>query len=330
MRNPILRLAIFATLAVAIVFSAISAVPRKVFAGTLSTAVIGMFPKDVGEFAYADLKASRKYSWFPQLRDQLLPARFVQFEQFLTTAGIDPNSQVEELAWGGITAGKGEEVVGVALGQFDPSSSEAKFKTQKLPVFDVQGYHLYAFGSGVAANDILFLFLDSNTAAFGHRAALEALINVRMGGQESLLTNSKMFPLIQEANGNGIIWAVLDQNYTHLAMQQLLPQASQFPQASAIIGRMHAMTIYVSADDGVDAHFQAVCDSVSDANTLAAAMQAGVMYRRYQVAQTNPDEAKTLDHVTVTPTGDRLKINAPVSQDELMSLIKTKAFASPI
>jgi len=69
---------------------------------------------------------------------------------------------------------------------------------------------------------------------------------------------------------------------------------------------------------------------VNDANTLAAAMQAGVMYRRYQVAQTNPDMAKTLDHVTVTPTGDRLKINAPVTQDELMSLIHTKAFASPI
>ena len=150
-----------------------------------------------------------------------------------------------------------------------------------------------------------------------------------MGGEETLLTG-KLFPLITEANGNGIIWAVLDQDHTHLAMQQLVPQASQFPQAAAIIGRMHAMIINIDADSGVDAHFTAVCDSVDDANLLSAAMQAGLMYRRYQEAQTNPALAKTLDQVRVTPSGDRLKVEAPVSQDQLMTLIQTKAFAAPM
>ncbi len=77
-----------------------------------------MFPKTVGEFAYADLKSARQFPWFPQLREQLLPSRFRQFEQFLTTAGVDPNTQVDELAWGAINAGKsgGEQVLGVASG----------------------------------------------------------------------------------------------------------------------------------------------------------------------------------------------------------------------
>jgi hypothetical protein len=90
------------------------------------------------------------------------------------------------------------------------------------------------------------------------------------------------------------------------------------------------MIININADSGVDAHFQAVCDSVDDANLLGAAMQAGIMYRRYQEAQGNPSLAKTLDQVKVTPSGDRLKIEAPVSQDELLSLIQTKAFAAPM
>ena len=81
-----------------------------------------------------------------------------------------------------------------------------------------------------------------------------------------------------------------------------VPQASQFPQAAAIIERMHAMIININADDGVDAHFQAVCDSVDDANLLSAAMQAGLMYRRYQEAQTNPALAKTIDQVRVSNT----------------------------
>jgi hypothetical protein len=324
-------IAIFA-LASGLLLALFGLVPSRTTAGTLSTGVIGMFPKQVGEFAYADLKAARKLSWFPAIQQQLLPPRFKQFEQFLSTAGIDPNSQVDELAWGGFPVSKSgsEDVVGVALGSFDPASAEMKFKSQKIPMIEFQGYHLYANGSGTGANDLLFTFIDSNTAAFGHRSALEQLINVRMGGAESLMTNDRLFPLINEANGSGTIWAVLDQNYTHLAMQQLIPQASQFPQAAAIVNRLHAMFISVDANSGINAHFQAVCDSVDDANLLAAALQAGLMYRRYQEAQTHPEMAGVLDNVRVSPSGDRLKVDAPVSEDQLQALIRSKAFAVPM
>jgi hypothetical protein len=315
-----------------LLFTSFIILPRPSFAGTLGTDIIGMFPKTVGEFAYADMKAARKFPWFPQLREQLLPSKFRQFEQFLTAAGIDPNTQVDEVAWGAINAGKsgGEQILGVAIGSFDPSSNEARFKQQKLPVTDYHGYHLYAFGSGSGPSDILFTFIDANTAAFGVRPAMEKMIDVRTGVSESLLTNDVLFPLINEANGSGIIWAVLDQSYTHIAVQQLLPQAGQFPQASAIINRMHAMTISVAADSGIDAQFEAVCDSPNDANLLAAALQAGVMYRRYQSAQDQPALASALDQVSVTPSGDRLKIDAPISQDQLLSLIRTRAFAVPM
>lgn len=316
----------------ALVALTFSALPRPSAASSLSATVLAMFPKQVGEFAYADMKTARKYPWFSELRDQLLPSKFRQFEQFLSSAGIDPNTQVDELAWGGLTLAKdnAEDIVGVALGAFDPNSAEARFKQQKLPSVDVNGYHLYAFGSGVGANDILFTFIDANTAAFGHRSALEKLIDVRSGGSESLLTNSKLYPLIRDTNGNGIIWAVLDESYTHLAMTQLLPQANQFPQAATIINRMQAMTIAIDADSGVDAHFQAQCSSPDDANLLSAALQAGIMYRRYQEAQTNPAFATALDQVRVTPSGDRLNVEIPISQDQLLSLIHSHVFAVPM
>ena len=223
-----------------------------------------------------------------------------------------------------------ETVVGVALGQFDPSATEDRFKAQKLPSFEVNGYHLYAFGAGTGPNDILFTFIDSNTAAFGQRSALEKLIDVRTGVASSIFTNDRMNSLINEVNGSGVIWAVLNQDYTHLAMQQLLPQAAQFPQAATIINRMLAMTIDVEADSGVDTHFQAVCSSTDDANLLSAALQAGLMYRRYQESQDHPDLAGALDQISVTPSGDRLKVNAPVSQEQLLSLISSHAFAVPM
>lgn len=303
--------------------------PRHAVAGTLNTSVIGMFPKETGEFAYADMKSARQLSWFPQLRDQLLPGNFRNFEKFLTSAGIDPNSQVEELAWGAIYDSKGgEQILGVALGQYSPDSAEQRFKAQKVPMIENHGYHLYAFGSGTGAGDILFFFIDSNTAAFGNREALEKMIDVRYGGSESLLTNDTLFPLINEANGNGMIWAVLNKHYTNMAMEQLLPQANQFPQAAAIISRLQAMEINIQADSGLNTHFQALCNSPDDANTMAAALQAGVMYRRYQEASQNPDLAQALDGVKITPAGDRLKVDIPVTQDQLAALIRSHAFAA--
>jgi hypothetical protein len=312
--------------------TALALMPQPTSAGSLSTAVIGMFPKEVGEFTYADLKGARKFPWFSQLKEQLLPSHFRDFEKFLASAGVDPNTQVDELAWGGISATKtsGEEVVGVALGAFNPSASEDHFKTQKLPMIDYHGYHMYAFGTGSGAGDILFMYIDANTAAFGSRPALEKLVDVRTGVTESLLANDLIFPLINEANGTGLIWGVLNKDYAHMALTQLLPEASQFAQAAPIVGRIKAMTITVTADSGIDANFQAVCSSPDDANLLAAGMQGALMMRRYQEAQDHPDLAGALDQIRLAPSGDRLKIEAPVSQDQLLSLIKTRAFATPM
>lgn len=311
--------------------AAFVSMPAHTSAGSLNSSVIGMFPKNIGQFGYADLKTARKMQWWPQIREQIIPSRFREFEKFLSSAGIDPNAQVDEMAWAAISAkGGGEEILGVALGTFDPSSTEARFKAQKMSMTENRGFHIFTFGSGSGANDIQFFFIDSNTAAFGHRTALEKLIAVRFGDTESLLTNDALFPLINDANGSGTMWVVLDKTYTHQAMTQLVPQVSQFPQAAAIVDRLHAMIINFDADSGVNAKFQAVCDSPDDANLLAAGLQAGLMYRRYQEASSNPDLAHLLDNVHVSPAGERLKVEVGVSEDQITSLIKSRVFAVPM
>src|SRR5207245_5088730 len=180
------------------------------------------------------------------------PDRFRQFEKFLASAGVDPNSQVDELAWGLVAEGlntktegsgssavpSGEQIVGVALGTYNPNSTEAYFKQQKLPTFKTRGYTLYSFGTGSGANDLFFFFLDSNTAAFGHRAVLEKMVEVRFGSEEGLLRNERLFPLINEANGSGVVWAVLNPAYTRLAMQQLAPEVEQYHEAAQPVPRM--------------------------------------------------------------------------------------------
>jgi hypothetical protein len=314
------------------------AVPAGSHAATLGAQVISMFPENTGEFAYADLRQARSLKWFPQLKEQMLPERFRQFEHFLASAGVDPNSQVEELAWAMVPSTpasgsaqnavpSGEEVVGVALGAFRPESTEAYFKAQKLAVVKIRNYSLYAFGSGSGADDLFFFFIDSNTAAFGQRYELEKLIAVRSGEERGLMSNTELAPLISQANGSGVVWAVLSASYARLAMQQLVPETTQFPQAQQLVSKLRALTIEITASTGVQASFLAVCASPNDANTFAALLQAGLMYQRYQVANSNPDLAAMLDQARIAPSGDRLDVRLALTDDQVVGLIRRNTFA---
>ena len=318
----------------------LAAMAKPVRAGGVGADTIGLFPKEVGEFAYADLKKARTMKWYPALQEQMLPERFRQFEKFLASAGVDPNSQVDELVWGLVpesmakpeTGGaadipSSEMIVGVAMGNFNPESTEAYFKQQKLAVTDVRGFKLYAFGSGSGANDLFFFFIDSSKAAFGHRKLLEKMIEIRSGGQEGLLRNDKMFNLINEANGSGMVWAVLGPGYTRLALGQLAPEVQQFPEAAKLIQNMQSMIITANAGSGIDGKFQAVCGSSGDANTLSQLMQAGLLYKKYQANKDNPELGQLLDQASVSPSGDRVVINMSLSDDQMTSLIKKNTFA---
>ena len=314
------------------------ACPGTSHAGSVGSDLLGLFPKNSGEVAYADLKTARQFPWFTQLKQQMLPAKFREFETFLTSAGVDPNTQVTELVWavvpsGATTDAKGgsvpttEQVVGIALGQFQPSSAEAYFAAKKLPIVKIRTFSLFAFGGGSGPSDLFFFFIDSNTAAFGQRQELEKLIGLRYGEGEGLYSNTEMSALVNSANGGGTVWAVLNPAYTRLAMQQLVPETSQFPAAAQLASKLKAMTISVKGGTGIDAKFEAVCGSPEDANTFAALLQAGLMYKKYQVGNTNPDLGQMLDNTQITPSGDRLNLKLSLTDDQMLSLIRKNTFA---
>jgi hypothetical protein len=317
---------------------AIVAKPAK--AGGVGADTLGLFPKNTGEFGYVDLKKARTMKWFPSLEQQVLPERFREFEKFLASAGVDPNSQVDELVWGlvpdstttdanGVTTSvpSGEHTVGIAMGTYNPESTEAYFKAQKLPIAKVENYNLFGFGAGNGPDDLFFFFLDSSKAVFGHKALLEKLLEIRAGREEGLLRNEVMYNLINEANGSGVVWAVLDGGYTQLAMSQLVPEVQQFPEAAKLVQNMKSMVISANASSGVDAKFQAVCGSTQDANTLSQLMTAGLLYKKYQASKDNPELGQLLDQTNVTPSGDRLVIALTVSDDQMTSLIRHNTFA---
>jgi len=329
--------AIFAACAL-LALSGVLARPAR--GGGVGADTIGLFPKNTGEFGYVDLKKARTMKWFPALQEQVLPERFRQFEKFLASAGVDPNSQVDELVWGLVpeqmaandkgvktSVPSSEFTVGIAMGNYNPESTEAYFKKQGLPTAQVDSYTLFAFGSGSGPSDLYFFFLDSNKAVFGHRPLLEKLLEIRLGREDGLLRNDTMYSLINEANGSGVVWAVLDSGYTQLAMSQMAPEVQQFPDAAKLIQNMKSMIISASASNGVDGKFQAVCGSPNDANTLSQLVTAGLLYKKYQAGKDNPEFGQLLDQTNVSPSGDRLVIQMSVSDDQMAALIRRNTFA---
>jgi hypothetical protein len=321
--------------AIATVVAAWCALSPAARAGTLSTGVIGMFPKEIGEFAYADMRQARTQPWFPQLKKQMMPARFRQFEQLLAAAGIDPNAQVDEVAWalvpilgsGATAVPTSEQIIGVALGSFRPEVVQLYFQQQKLSVVKAGTLALYAFSSATGPSDLFFTFIDSNTAAFGQRKEVEKLIAVRNGEAESLLKNAELSPLILQANGSAAVWSVMNAAYTRLAMQQLAPETAQFPQAAQLAAKLRALTMQFVVRTDVQARFQAVCATAEDANTFAALLQAGLMYRRYQAGNTQPEMAALLDQTSVSPAGDRLDLRITLTPAQVQALIARNTFS---
>lgn len=319
--------------------TAVTLLAPGLLAGSLSTDVINMFPNNVGEFAYADLRQARQFPWFGQLKEQMLPPKFRQFEQFLSAAGMDPNAQVEELTWAmvpttmsavGTTTAvpTADQIVGVALGQFQPAAVAAYFKNQKSGKVDYRGSTLYAFGGGTGSSDLFFLMIDANTAAFGQRSLLEGLLEVRFGAKESVLHNSSMYPLINQANGKGIVWVVLNPAYTRLAMQQLVPQAAEFQQAAPLLAKIQSLTISVQSTSGIEADFNANCSTADDATNMAALLQAGIMLGKYQAtSQNNSALAQMFDGARVSPNGNALSVTMTLTNAQVVSLIQSKTFA---
>jgi hypothetical protein len=312
-------------------------------AGSVNPAVIGLFPKNVGEFAYADLRQARQFPWFAQFQQQVLPTRFREFEHFLSSAGINPDTQVQEMVWAVLTpaatvapdgtvqktAPSADEIVGVALGQYSPDSTDEFFKSHKLATAQVHNYTMYAFGSGSGASDLFFVFIDSNTAAFGEKSMLEHMLNARDGLEENLNANETMAPLIAQANGQGVFWGVLNQAYTKFALQQLMPEASQFPAAGQLMSKVTALLISVQnfGSSQLQTDFNAVCATGEDASTLAQLLQAAVLLRRYQAGQSNPQLAQLLDAARIVPNGDKLDVSFSMTNDQIASLIRSNTFA---
>jgi hypothetical protein len=323
-------------LALVVLFSLAS--PRA-HADTLSPSILSLFPKNASELAYSDFAHVRQFPWFAQFKRQTLPTGFSELDAFLSSINIDPNRQIDQLAWALIASDSSavpssphqlpanDDLLGIALGNFDTPSAEALLEKNKTPSIVSAGYTFYPCGP--ACHGFYFLFLDSGTIAFGKPSLLLQMLQVRSGAQESILANPLLYPLIRQVNGSGIFWGVLNDAGTRAALLQLLPEAGNFPDVSKLISKMHAMTIAIDGQNELDAVLN-VSATPDDALQLSQLLQAALLYRQFQTAKDDPQFAKILQNISVVPAGPGLQITFSLTSDQMVSLLQHNTFSPKI
>jgi hypothetical protein len=312
----------------------ISLPAKPACAERLGADVISLFPEKLGEFAYADLKAARSQKSLALLEAQFLPGTLSQIQSLLSADHVDLLQQADGVAWGFIpaapysaadaqgsaAAATGEQIVGIAIGEFNSDSVEALLKQRKVASIEMQGETLYALQPTIGPNDLFVVFLDSDRIAFGHRAALQKMLEVRSRATVGVAANDELFQLINEANGSGAIWAVLGSHYTKSTVTQLIPDLGSSAQPSKLVKSVKNVVLKLDADGGMDGQFQMVLDSSESANAMGQLLQLGLLYESYELGKQNKSLADLLGHAQIFPSGDRVTLRLSVNEDEAAAL----------
>ena len=303
--------------------AAFALAPAFANATALDTSVVEMFPKGVTQISYLDLQAARQLPWFSIAEQTLLPLHLRKLEVFLSSAGLDVETQVDTLAWGTVSATKtsAEGIAGVATGHFSPSTVENYFSDHNLPTLEQQGVRLFEIGG--APDDLFLAFFGSNTAAFGERAALEQLLAVHFQGTQSLAENPVLYPLVQDTRQDSLTWTLWNKDYARAAVQQLLPQASRIPQAALLLDHVQSMEFDVTNPSDLSARSEIRCSSPTDAVTLAALLQAGIAYRQHESAQSGSQTSSIFNGIRVSAYATRVEIEIPLGPDQLDSALRS-------
>jgi hypothetical protein len=310
----------------AAIVAAVILTPHFANASDLDTSVVEMFPKEVAELSYVDLKAARQQPWFAVAEQDLLPMRFRKLEFLLSNAGLNVETQVDTLAWGTVLATKtgGSGFVGVAAGHFSPGTVENYFSQRNLPVEDEQSEHLLNIGGNTS--DLYLVFLDPETAAFGQHAALAQLLAVRSQGNEGFAQNLVLTALVKDARQDSLTWSIWNKDYARAALQQLLPPKAQIPQITVLLDHIQSLEFDVTDQDVLSARSEIVCSSPAEAFMLANLLQAAVAYRRHEVTQSGSQPSNIFDGIRVNAYSTRVEIEVPLGPDQLESAIRSGNF----
>jgi hypothetical protein len=290
------------------------------YAMPLNSSARSCIPADLMQLISVDYRALKDSPTAMQLKQQLMPDNIKQFEAALKGIGIDPDKDVDTLAFASFRTGKqGVKGVGVASGPFN---MKAVLKKMKLQNFKPKKYGTadeYPMDGG-----FIMTFLDDSTLMFGDSVALHAALDTRDGKTLALDTNGDMADMMTNVD-SAPVWSILDQTGTQNMMHSAMGDAGKVADYENVKKRLLGSRYTMTFNSGVNFDLTVVTSDSGTAAMVSSLVKAGILYKKISAA---PAEKVAIDNTTVDSDSDNVTIHFKANDQQFQALMHSDLFAA--
>jgi hypothetical protein len=290
------------------------------YAMPLNSSARTCIPADLLQLISVDYRTLKDSPTAMALKQQLMPDNIKQFEAALKNIGIDPDKDVDTLAFASFHSGKqGVKGIGVASGPFNMKAVLKKMKLEKFTPKKYGTANVYPMDGG-----FIMTFLDDSTLLFGDSTALHAALDTRDGKILSLDTNGDMADMMTNVD-SAPVWSILDQQGTQNMMRSALGDASRIADYETLKKRLLGSRYTMSFTSGVNFDLSVLTSDSVTAATLSSLVKAGILYKKMSAT---PAEKVAVDNTTVDSDSSNLQLHFKASDQQFQSLMHSDLFAA--
>jgi hypothetical protein len=290
------------------------------YAMPLNSSARSCIPADLMQLISVDYRSLKDSPTAMALKQQLMPDNIKQFEAALKGIGIDPEKDVDTLAFASFRSGKqGVKGVGVASGPFN---YKAVLKKMKLQNFKPKKYGTadeYPMDGG-----FIMTFLDDSTILFGDSVALHAALDTRDGKTLSLDTNGDMADMMTDVDA-APVWSILDQTGTQNMMRAAMGDASKVADYENLKKRLIGSRYTMTFNSGVNFDLTVVTSDSGTAAMMSSVVKAGLLYKKMSAT---PSEKVAVENTTVDSDSSNLVLHFKANDQQFQALMHSDLFAA--
>lgn len=290
------------------------------YAMPLNSSARAVIPSELQQLISVDYRTLKDSPTAMALKQQVLPDNLKQFEGALKGIGIDPNKDVDTLAFAAFRVGKqGSKGIGVASGAFNMKVVLKKMKLQNLTPRKYRTSGLYPMDGGMAMT-----FLDDSTLLFGEPSAVKLALDTRDGEILNVDANSTMADMMSSVD-SAPVWSILDQQGTQNMLRSALGDASKVADYDTIKKRLLGSRYTMNFNSGVNFDLTVVTSDSVTAATLSSLVKAGILYKKMSAS---PAEKVAMENTTVDSDSQNLQIHFKANDQQFQSLMHSELFAA--
>ncbi len=282
-------------------------------------------PKNVQQLIDIDYQAMENSPTAMRLKDRLLPPEIKSLESALKASGLNESHDVDSLCFASFRPSASSsytQIVGIAQGQFSVNQIVANFTKHKIKPMAIRANRLYPMGS----SGMMVVFLNPTTMMFGSLDALRPALAARVGLAPNFLENTNMVAAMRTVQSEPL-WSILDQKGTQFMMHNLLGQASQLADYSAIKSRLLSSSYTMNFNNGVKFALNVLTPDAFTAATMSSLLNAAAMYEKLSGT---PVEQQAINATSIDSMAGTLEVRFSTTSDEFNSLLQSPLFRSVV